>query len=228
MLHPLQITTTLADKTRFQIYEYMLKHKQQFTVQMIADTFYIHPNVARLHLTKLADIGLISADFEKTGKEGRPGRVYQASNDGVKLSFPKRDDSLLLQILLPLIETFGDMAYEKGKELAYSLGTKHMQNILTSVNKPISFIEKCDILTTQSSLIGYIPKIAETNGRKTVCFTIYNCPFHDHLISHHKTVCMLHEAYLRGQINQLFGKNELIQTDHMMHHCANCQYEIQL
>lgn len=63
MLHPLKITSTLADETRFQIYEYMLQQKKAFTVQDIADKFNIHPNVARLHLTKLSEIHLITADF---------------------------------------------------------------------------------------------------------------------------------------------------------------------
>ena len=79
MLHPLKITSTLADETRFQIYDFMLQQKRAFTVQEIADQFQIHPNVARLHLTKLAEIKVITADFVKKGKGGRPGRVYQAT-----------------------------------------------------------------------------------------------------------------------------------------------------
>lgn len=61
--------------------------KKTVTVQHIADQFGIHPNVARLHLTKLSEINIISADYVKTGKGGRPGRVYKASEKGVSLTF---------------------------------------------------------------------------------------------------------------------------------------------
>ena len=106
MLHPLKITSTLADETRFQIYNFMLQHKRMFTVQEVADKFRIHPNVARLHLTKLTEIKVITADFVKTGKGGRPGRVYQATEEGISLTFPRREDPILLTILLLLLRYF--------------------------------------------------------------------------------------------------------------------------
>ena len=65
MIHPIKITSTLADETRYQIYEYMLKTQQYVNVQHIAEQFQIHPNVARLHLTKLSEINLITADKGK-------------------------------------------------------------------------------------------------------------------------------------------------------------------
>lgn len=87
MLHPIKITSTLADETRFSIYEYMLQHKKLFTVQEIADEFQIHSNVARLHLTKLAEIGAISAEFLKTGKGGRPVEFTESNKKGFNLAF---------------------------------------------------------------------------------------------------------------------------------------------
>ncbi len=77
VIHPLKITNTFADETRFKIYEHLLTCKHAFTVQMIADHFHIHPNVARLHLTKLVDIQVITAEFEKTGKDGHRGAKYE-------------------------------------------------------------------------------------------------------------------------------------------------------
>ena len=98
-MHPLKITGTLADETRFRIYEFMLQNKRAFTVQEIADQFDIHPNVARLHLAKLSEINVLSSDFAKTGKGGRPGRVYRATKEGISLTFPRREEPMLLQIL---------------------------------------------------------------------------------------------------------------------------------
>ena len=70
MIHPLKIANTLADETRFSIFEKLMQTKKTYSVQQIADIFMIHPNVARLHLTKLTEVELIQAEYEKTGKGG--------------------------------------------------------------------------------------------------------------------------------------------------------------
>ena len=227
-MHPLKITGILADETRFHIYEFMLKNKRAFTVQEIADHFRIHPNVARLHLTKLSEINVVSADFVKTGKGGRPGRVYQATSEGISLTFPRREESTLTQILLELINILGADALEKGKDIAYTHGQKKMKDILGQPKSLSSLEEKAVLLTEQAALIGYIPSI-ETREEKTVIrFLIYNCPFH-HQLPHYKgEVCALHEAYLRGQTDLLFPGNEFVEMENMVSGCENCQYEIRL
>ena len=56
MPNTLKITHTLADETRYSIYQYVLQEGKEVTVHEIATAFSIHPNVARMHLTKLADV----------------------------------------------------------------------------------------------------------------------------------------------------------------------------
>ena len=228
MLHPLKITSTLADETRFQIYDFMLQQKRVFTVQEIADQFQIHPNVARLHLTKLAEIKVITADFVKTGKGGRPGRVYQATEEGIALTFPKREEPILLSTLLQLVSSLGGDAIAKGKEISYNQGLLEMKKILTHKNATLTFDEKIALIEERAALIGYIPLIEEKNSNKIIQFKIYSCPFRNHLPEYPEIVCSLHEAYLRGQINALFSHNEFIQTENMLHTCQHCKYEIQV
>lgn len=229
MLHPLKITGTLADETRYHIYEFMLQHKRLFTVQEIADQFDIHPNVARLHLTKLSEINVISAEFIKTGKGGRPGRVYRATKEGVALSFPKREESTLLYILLELTDTFGIEAINKGKDIAYNQGYKVMEEIIAHRRKMNSFEDKVAILTEHAALIGYVPSVEKLEKNTIIHFTIYNCPFHIHLSNHSEVVCALHESYLRGQTDALFAEDhEFIQTGKMLYECENCHYEIRV
>lgn len=229
VLHPLKITGTLADETRYNIYEFMLQNKRSFTVQEIADQFHIHPNVARLHLTKLSEINVVSAEFVKTGKGGRPGRVYRATAQGVALTFPKREESMLLHILLELTESLGLQALEKGKQIAYNHGYKEMEEKIKETKMTNSFEEKASILTEQAALIGYVPSIEMLEEKTIIHFMIYNCPFRAQLSDHQKAVCALHEAYLQGQTDALFTEeHELIQTGSMLHECENCQYEIQV
>lgn len=229
MLHPLKITSTLADETRYQIYEYMLKHKKYFTVQNIADEFDIHPNVARLHLTKLSEINVISADFVKTGKGGRPGRVYKTTEQGVSLTFPKRDEPLLLNWLLQLVASIGDSAIEQAQQISYSEGHAMMKTIMLSQevkNKAQTFDDKLNILTNSAAMIGYTPKVEQIDSNKKIQFVIYNCPFHNQLSTYSEIACKLHESYLRGQVDALFINSEFIQLDSMVRQCDICNYEI--
>ncbi len=229
MLDPLKITSTLADETRYQIYEYMLKNKKYFTVQNIADEFGIHPNVARLHLTKLSEIHVISADFVKTGKGGRPGRVYKTTEQGVSLTFPKRDEPLLLNWLLQLVDTLGDVAIEQAQQISYTDGHDMMKTIILSQkakNKSLTFDDKLKLLTNSAAMIGYTPQVEQVDNNKIIQFVIYNCPFHNQLSTYSEIACKLHESYLRGQVDALFLNNEFVQLNSMIHTCENCNYEI--
>jgi len=229
MIHPLKITSTLADETRYSIYEYILKEKKTVTVQNIADKFSIHPNVARLHLTKLSEINIISADFAKTGKGGRPGRVYKASEKGVSLTFPRRDEERLLKWTIQLVEELGPSALTKCQEISYQDGYQQMKNYVNAelkLNNMPSFEQKLQLLTDNAALIGYIPQIQQLEKGKKIIFSIFNCPFQEQLNTHSEIVCTLHESYLKGQLNALFSNNEFVQIESMVHNCDLCKYEI--
>ncbi|RHW38499.1 transcriptional regulator [Lysinibacillus yapensis] len=229
MIHPLKITGTLADETRYHIYEYLLQQKKAFTVQAIADQFGIHPNVARLHLTKLSEINLITADFVKSGKGGRPGREYKATEQGIELSFPRKDESRLITWAVQLIEKLGSEAIETAKQISYEDGRKQMREAIQSYKATsLDFNDKIQLLTSSASLIGYIPQISETTEGKSIQFSIYHCPFNNHLDTDNEIICLLHESFLKGQVDALFQQNEFVQFESMIHDCINCEYKIEL
>lgn len=230
MQDSIKITSTLADETRFSIYEFMLQHKKYVSVQEIADEFGIHSNVARLHLTKLAEIGAISAEFLKTGKGGRPGRVYRIKQEGIHLSFPRRDASSLVKWSLQLIDQLGDEALEQAKNISYKDGSQMMQERIASHKNrhALTFSDKLTLLTDSAKLIGYIPEVRTNSKSKSLYFSIFNCPFHDQLGNHAEIVCQLHESYLRGQVDELFEINEFTQIESMLHQCEFCNYTIQV
>lgn len=228
MLHPLKISSTMADETRYLIYEFMLQQKRAFSVQEIADQFHIHPNVARLHLTKLSEIDVISAEYVKTGKGGRPGRAYKTTDDGVTLSFPKREEPLMLSWLLQLVETLGEEARTKAMVISYADGQKMMETLLLKEGRgrALSFDEKVALLSKSATLIGYVTNVAQENNWNKITFSIFNCPFQKQLSKHNEIACTLHESYLRGQVDALFDVTEFVQTESMTHNCEFCNYEI--
>ena len=230
MLHPLKITSTLADETRYLIYEHMLQHKNHFTVQDIADQFSIHPNVARLHLTKLSEIGVITADYLKTGKGGRPGRVYKATKEGITLTFPKREEPLLLNWTLQLVAEMGETALAHAQKISFDDGYTTMKSILLakSTGHTLTIEEKAELLTKSATLIGYVPQIIEEDTTKTITFSIHSCPFNNQLSVFSDIACTLHESYLKGQVKALFQTTDFIQVENMTQNCDFCNYEIKV
>ena len=228
MIHPIKISSTFADETRFSIYEFMLQQKQFLSVQDIADQFKIHSNVARLHLTKLAEIGAISSEHLKTGKGGRPGRVYKAKQEGINLSIPRRDTSSLIKWSLELIRELGEAALSKAQEISYRDGKQSMLEQMNSLKRksPFTFDEKLAMLTKSATLIGYIPEVIEHHQSKSIIFSLFNCPFQEQISNYGEIVCQLHESYLYGQVDTLFERHEITKIESMVSDCDFCKYII--
>src|SRR6476646_9287733 len=120
MEQTLKITNVLADPTRYYIYQYITKRHQEITVKEVAENFNIHPNVARLHLSKLEDVNMLASETKKTGKGGRPSRLYRLSEDVIQLHFPFRDYMLLANVAIQTMISLG----EAGKQALYLTGKR--------------------------------------------------------------------------------------------------------
>ena len=118
----LKITNTLADETRYSIYQYVVKEKKQVNVQEIAEQFGIHPNVARLHLTKLNDSKLVSSELENNKKGGRPAKSIFSCRRSNLFKLSKTRKSFIVEWLLELVDSMGEEALTKAKEISYQHG----------------------------------------------------------------------------------------------------------
>src|SRR5690625_2624724 len=126
MENRLKVTNVLSDPTRFNIYQHIIKRRDPVTVLNIAEEFNIHPNVARLHLSKLEEIKLISSHFQKTGRGGRPSRLYELSDNVIELNFPFRDYKLLSSIAIESFVELGDV----GKTALYNTGKRYGMEVV--------------------------------------------------------------------------------------------------
>lgn len=221
----LKVTNVLSDPTRFNIYQHIIQHHKPVTVIEVADEFDIHPNVARLHLSKLEEIKLIMSHFQKTGKGGRPSRLYQLSENVVELNFPHRDYKLLATIA---IESFMGLG-EQGREALYNTGKKYGTEVVNQQLKhlnrdTLTVAEKIDILEDASRMLGMYPEFEYNEEEKNIQFKVNNCPFKEVVDQNKELVCELHQSFLKGMFESLFVEIELIETKNMFNGCENCQY----
>ncbi|MCH1624919.1 helix-turn-helix transcriptional regulator [Ferdinandcohnia quinoae] len=228
MEQTLKITNVLSDPTRYYIYQYIIKRKEDVTVQEIADSFDIHPNVARLHLTKLEDVNMLVSETKKTGKGGRPSRLYKLSDDLIQLNFPFRDYQLLAKITIETMASLGEIGRkaleETGKKFGEELIRHHLPASANSVHD-LTFEQKLDILKAASTLAGFYPELSFNQDKTKVFLEINNCPFKEIAKENFEAVCGMHYSFLNGMFDLLFDDVELQEADNMMLGCESCRYK---
>ncbi|MBM7651619.1 helix-turn-helix transcriptional regulator [Neobacillus cucumis] len=227
MEQTLKITNVLSDPTRYYIYQYITKRHQEVTVQEIAENFNIHPNVARLHLSKLEDVNMLASETKKTGKGGRPSRLYRLSDDVIQLHFPYRDYMLLSKVAIQTMITLGEV----GKKALYMTGKRFGTEVIEqemakrAPGNELEFEQKLAILKSAATLAGFYPEF-EANGDQTkIYFKIFNCPFKEVAKEHTETICNMHHEFLKGMFNALFESVELIEKENMITGCETCSYQ---
>lgn len=228
MEQTLKITNVLSDPTRYYIYQHITKGHQEVTVQDIADSFEIHPNVARLHLSKLEDVNMLISETKKTGKGGRPSRLYRLSDDLIQLHFPFRDYQLLAKIAIQTMLTLGEEGkkalYQTGREFGAELAAQQMANANQSIGS-LSFDEKMNILKGAATVAGFYPDLNVNEDQSKISFQIFNCPFKEVAVHESEAICTMHNSFLRGMLEVLFEQVELVEKENMLLGCASCSYQ---
>ncbi|MFJ7936996.1 helix-turn-helix transcriptional regulator [Peribacillus sp. NPDC096622] len=228
MEQTLKITNVLADPTRYYIYQHIVNNHGDVSVQEIADSFNIHPNVARLHLSKLEDVDMLTSDARKTGKGGRPSRLYRLSDKVIQLHFPYRNYQLLSRIAVQTMMTLGEQGkqalYETGKVFGEELIYQQLALNSTSIAR-LAFAEKVNMLKNAATIAGLSPEIQASEEENKIYFRIFNCPFKEVTEVEPGTICSMHNSFLKGMFEALFENVNIVELENMMSNCTACSYQ---
>ena len=207
-----------------------IKVNRQVNVIEISDNFQIHPNVARLHLTRLEDVSLLVSETEKTGRGGRPSRMYSLSDEEICLQFPVKNYRLLASIAVDSLQAFG----EEGKDMFYKMGRIFGKEaaIKTMINDGIDNIDDIPI----DSKIESIRRILESQGinpkievvdENTISFSLNSCLFiRTEDEEKNKMICSMHNNIFEGVFETYLGEIDFIRETNENCQNACCQYYI--
>ncbi|WP_284140396.1 MULTISPECIES: helix-turn-helix domain-containing protein [unclassified Virgibacillus] len=224
MERTLKVTNVLSDPTRFNIYQYVIKKRKEVTVNEIAEEFGIHANVSRLHLSKLEDINLLVSYSQKTGKGGRPSRLYRLSNEVVELNFPHRDYKMLSAISLETFAELGDIGRKALYDTGRKYGAKIMERYQTPTTTDLTVEQKLQILEDAGTMLGLYPDFTYFPNKNTITFHVNNCPFKEVALKNQSMVCKMHNEFIQGMFESLFSGIELVETENILQGCENCTY----
>ena len=194
----------LADETRQALYQHVVGQLDAVTREAAATAVGVPAHIARFHLDKLVEAGLLETEFRRlsgrTGPgAGRPSKLYRRASGTVSVSLPERRYDLVGHVLagaieragggMPLRQALAEVAHEEGRSIAASaphvLGDDDGSARLT------------EVLTTQ----GYEPHSeADERGEAII---LANCPFDSLARDHTELICSANLSLVSGVVEGL-------------------------
>lgn len=198
---PLKIASVLGDPTRFSIFQYLVSDKAKgVSVQDIAGRFDLHPNVARMHLNKLKEIGLLVAHQEKSGRGGRPGMVYAPSGKSLSLNFPHREYRLLSELLCRALSHLGPQGMAALEEVGRAHGRQVTEEIYHGLGLPPEDVSMEDLLAGAAQALtnqGLEARVVSAGGVSTT-LRLTNCSFEEVASRYPQLICHLCRGLVQG------------------------------
>ena len=199
-----RLTAVLADGTRYRIYRSIVQEPgAQVTVAEVAEEFGLHPNVARMHLTKLEQAGLLVTSLRKGAAGGRPARLYRLSDKVSSLVMPPRRYDLLSELALKALVETGDL--DKVSVVCRQAGVEGAKAYLADHPQYRSggHQQVVDAINDVGEQVGMLPEVHWEENMLSV--DVRNCVFKELSTSQPDLVCTMHRAFLEGFIEQLAG-----------------------
>jgi predicted ArsR family transcriptional regulator len=126
-----KLADVFGDPTRRGIFAYLRRVGEPLTATEVADEFGLHRTVARAHLEKLGEVGLLITGTRRRAGGGRPAKTYDVSPERLEIMLPPRRYERLSRNLLRLISTQLDPA--AAEQAAFELGRTYGAETAASI-----------------------------------------------------------------------------------------------
>ena len=191
-----ELSAVLADDTRYRIYRAVAERPgEDVTVAEIAERFGLHPNVARMHLSKLEQAGFLATDFRRTSGGGRPAKLYRLSDLVVTFGFPPRRYELLSRLALDALSAGGSR--EDAVRVCLEAGAAEGRRALAmEACAPRDAAALAELVRRVTEEQGLLPEVTWRDEALEV--VVNNCTFRELSGADPDLVCAMHRAFLGG------------------------------
>ncbi len=197
-----RLTAVLADGTRYRIYRSIVERPgAEVTVADVAERFGLHPNVARMHLGKLEQAGLLATSLRRGPTGGRPARLYRLSDTVASLSMPPRRYDLLAELALKALADSGDL--ERVAAVCRASGVEAAR-VSVAGHPDYAHVDREGLVSAIREVgeeVGMLPEVSWDGS--TLAIDVRNCIFKELSTGQPELVCVMHHAFLEGFIEQL-------------------------
>jgi len=215
-----------GDGTRRGIYRHVLDVERPVSAAEVAAVFGLHRTVARAHLERMVDVGLVQVGQRHRPTGGRPAKVYSPGDERVEVLIPARRYEALARLLLRLVaETTPepravDDALETGREHGVDVA-RVVVGDTAGAARPLTPAEAAAWL----SEAGY--RVRLTDGAESlVTLDITNCVYRELALEYPDVVC----AFDRGMFCGMLGapREGHVQTHSLAAGDEFCRHQFKL
>ncbi len=200
----------LGDPTRRVLYEYVIRELAPVSRDQAAAGVQVARHIAKFHLDKLEDEGLLEVEFSRpSGRRGpgagRPTKFYRRSSREFAVSLPERRYDLAGHLLARAITTSEDGGMPVAEALcesARSFGRALAGEVSPRIGARASKAMVAEVLIEVLAKHGYEPRI-DGDGIK-----LANCPFHSLAREYPALVCGMSKDLIQGLLTALPTKLE--------------------
>jgi predicted ArsR family transcriptional regulator len=195
----------LSDPTRRALYRYVVAQQAPVSRDQAAEGVGVARHIAKFHLDKLLDDGLLAVEFARApGRRGpgagRPAKLYSRSSHELAISLPQRDYVLVGRLLAEAATesansdiSFGAALARVSRSTGRTLGQRAREHAGTKPSPTALLAAATNVL----SGCGYEPR---AEGSDVV---LVNCPFHALAQDFTELVCGMNLELMGGLVDAL-------------------------
>ncbi len=187
----------LGDSTRFAIYRHVVSTSEPVTAGETAQQFGLHRTVARSHLEKLAEAGLLKVASRRNPRGGRPAKVYSPSDERLEIQLPPRRYEGLAAMLVRLASRLNGRSSQLAEEIGLEVGAEAVAG-LPGGQRLADGTFNVAAVTALLNERGCSPQIESREG--TVVLRVNNCLYLEIAREHPEVVCGLSSGMLCGLV----------------------------
>ena len=195
----------LGDPQRRALYRYVVAQTAPVNRDQAAEGVGVARHVAKFHLDKLVDDGLLEVEFARPpGRRGpgagRPAKLYRRSSRELAVSLPQRDYELAGRLLAKAVTdaqlegiSVGDALGHVAHDAGLVLGREAHRDAGARPDPATLLAAATNVL----SECGYEPRLDDDG------LTLVNCPFHALAQDYTDLVCGMNLELMAGLVDGL-------------------------
>ena len=221
-----RLADVFGDPTRRNIYRHLRGCDTPQSASEVAEVFGLHRTVARAHLEKLGELGLVSTSTRRRPGGGRPAKIYQVTDARLEVMLPPRRYERLARLLLQLVSD--TLEPEVAATAAAALGRTYGEQMAEEfagegVQPPVRLSPRA--VMDWMELAGYGAKLSSSGNGETV-IEVHNCVYRELSKEYPEVVC----AFDRHMLCGMLGVESAIhtQTHALSSGDSYCRHEFKL
>ncbi|HMC42883.1 MAG TPA: helix-turn-helix domain-containing protein [Acidimicrobiales bacterium] len=209
----LATVASLAEPVRRALYRHVVAQAQPVSRDGAAQALGVARHVAKFHLDRLVEDGLLEVEYRRPPGRGgpgagRPAKLYRPSNRQIAVTLPERNYELAGRILARAVHDAGKGDVPVGDALAGAAtdaGKAVGEEARGRAGARPSGQKLLAAATEALRDCGYEPRVGPHG------VTLANCPFQTLAREYTETVCGMNLAFVRGVLDAAkLGKVEAV------------------